>query len=191
MERKKQEFVVKESNFSARVKKRWRFPRGKHSKVRQMHKGRPVLPSLGFGSPRATRGIDAKSGLFPVTVLSKTHLLALDSAKEGAVLGRTVGGRKKLELIALAAEKKITILGIGAEKLTTKVQTALEARKKAKTERNAKKAKKSAKKEEKKEKKEKKSESKKSEKGLDETLKSEEEQKEQKKIAEKTLTKRQ
>ncbi len=188
MERKKQEFVVKESKFSARVKKRWRFPRGKHSKVRQMHKGRPVLPSLGFGSPRATKGIDTKSGLFPVTVLNKSQLLALDVAKEGAVLGRTVGGRKKLELLALAAEKKITILGVGAEKLTTKVQTALEARKKAKTERKAKKAKKSAKKEEKKEKK---SESKKDEKGIDETVKSEEEQKEQKKIVEKTLTKRQ
>ena len=36
-QKKRMNFVVKESNFSARVKSRWRFPRGKHSKVRQMH----------------------------------------------------------------------------------------------------------------------------------------------------------
>ena len=188
MERKKQNFVVKESNFSARVKKRWRFPRGKHSKVRQMHKGRPVLPSLGFGSPRATRGIDTRLGLLPVTVFSRTQLLAIDPTKEGVVLGRTVGGRKKLDLLALASEMKITVLD--AEKLTTKIKTNLESRKKAKVERNSKKATKSAKKEEKKE--EKKSESKKEDKkGLDEAISSEEEQKEQKKMKEKILTKRQ
>ena len=62
-------FVEKESNFSARVKSRWRLPRGKHSKVRQMHKGRPALPGPGYGSQESKKGLHP-SGLKIVAVSS-------------------------------------------------------------------------------------------------------------------------
>ena len=62
MRKRNPPFVVKESNNQARVKSRWRFPRGRHSQVRQMHKGKPGMPNPGYGVPKAVRGLHS-SGL--------------------------------------------------------------------------------------------------------------------------------
>ncbi len=178
--RAKPTFVVKESKFSARVKKRWRFPRGKHSKVRQMHKGRPVLPSTGFGSPRAVRGLHA-SGLREVLVKNEAELLSLDASKDGAVISGRVGMKKKLALLKLAEEKKITILYADAAGLAKSLTARFDARKAAK------KAKKAAK--NKKEEQQKKVAEKKKAEAKEKTA--EEKKKEEKKLAEKTITKKQ
>lgn len=108
--KKKPNFVVKESHFSARVKSRWRFPRGMHSKVRQMHVGRPALPNRGYGSPRMVRGLHA-NGLEMIKVSNSPQLLELDSQRQGAVIAK-VGSKKKLELLTVAKEKNITVLNI-------------------------------------------------------------------------------
>lgn len=138
----KPRFVVKESKFSARVKSRWRFPRGKHSKVRQMHKGRPALPSTGFGSPKEVRGLHS-SGLEMVVVHNRKDLESLDAQKQGAVISGKVGKKKKMELLALAAEKKITVLNVkDLSKEIEKIKGSFEERKKLKKERLSKASKK-------------------------------------------------
>jgi len=109
--RRKPYFVVKESHHGGRVRVRWRFPQGIHSQVRQMHKGKPAMPTTGYRSPRAVRGLHS-SGLRPVVVHTSTQLLSLNPAQEGAVLGATVGQRKRLELLQQAAENKIRILNV-------------------------------------------------------------------------------
>lgn len=107
----KYDFVVKESKFSARVKSRWRFPRGKHSKVRQMHRGRPVLPSPGFGSPKEVKGLHS-SGLKFNVVNCKTDLNGLNNKEDGIVIGSNVGKRKKLELIKHVLDNGFKIINI-------------------------------------------------------------------------------
>ena len=65
--RKKPVFIVRESKFGGRVQKRWRYPRGGHSAVRMEFKGRLPLVTIGYGSPRAVRGLHS-SGLERVVV---------------------------------------------------------------------------------------------------------------------------
>ena len=187
-------FVVKESHFVAGVKKRWRFPRGKHSKVRQEHKGRPALVTTGYGSPKAVRGLHS-SGLETVLVHNTTELLSLDPVSQGAVLASGLGGKKKLAMLTLANEKKIPVLNVkdsevAAEEIKTKFTARVKARQEklqVKTKKQEEKAKKAEAEKKKKEEKEKEHTHNKDE----VVAKQEAEQKEQQEIVKKTITKRQ
>ncbi len=124
----KPRFVVKATNFSARVKERWRFPHGRHSAIRQKDRGKPVLVSIGYRSPREVRGLHA-SGLERVMVHSESHLMTVDPKTQGAVIGSGVGEKKKLALLKIAAEKKIRVLNVkDSNVLSTKIMTAFDAR---------------------------------------------------------------
>ena len=107
----KPEFVVKESNFNAGVKVRWRFPRGRHSKVRQMHCGRPAMPNPGYGAPAEVRGLH-QSGLEMVVVRNVQELQLVNQKTQGAIVAASVGNKKKLSLLELAQQKKITLLNV-------------------------------------------------------------------------------
>lgn len=137
-------FVVKEYHKSARVKKRWRAQRGIHSGHRQMHRGKPAQPTPGFGVPRAVRGLHS-SGLQPVVVHSLSQLDALDPQIQGIIIGATVGTRKRLQLLEMAANKKITLLLIAdAHKARDALTSAFSARVKAKKDKLSAKSKKEA-----------------------------------------------
>jgi large subunit ribosomal protein L32e len=140
--KKKYTFIVKESKFSSGVKKRWRFPRGKHSQVRQMHKGKPAMPKPGYGSPASVRGLD-KNGLRRVKVSCLHDLEGLDSTKDGAVLSRTLGNRKSIAVMQKAQEQKIRVLNVADIQIKIKsINDALQARKKKRLEHKNKKTKK-------------------------------------------------
>lgn len=109
--RHKPVFVVKESKTRARVEERWRFPGGKHSGVRQKHRGKVPLPSPGYGSPKLVYGLHP-SGLKPVLIHTAKALLVLNPTNEGAVVSSTLGAKKKLEVLRLAQEKNIRLLNV-------------------------------------------------------------------------------
>ena len=67
----------------ARYKKlgtKWRRPRGKTSKMRRYEAGKPAMPSIGYRTPRATRGLHP-SGYKDVLVNNmkelEAHLLVI------------------------------------------------------------------------------------------------------------------
>ena len=131
---KKPDFVVKESNFSPRVKVRWRFPRGRHSKVRQMHCGRPAMPNPGYGAPAEVRGLH-QSGLEMVVVRNAQELQVLNPKIQGAIIAASVGNKKKISLLEIAQQKKITLLNVkdasaAAKKLVSDFEQRKEWRKK-------------------------------------------------------------
>ncbi len=102
-------FIVKAANYLKKVKRRWRLPRGLHSGTRQYHRGKPAMPTPGFGSPKAVFGLH-RSGVKPVVVRTEKELLAIDVKTEAAVLMSTLGGRSRVRLLTLATEKKIPVL---------------------------------------------------------------------------------
>lgn len=116
---KKPAFVVKESNFSPRVKVRWRYPRGRHSKVRQMHCGRPAMPNPGYGAPVEVRGLH-KSGLQMIIVRNAQELQSLNPKTDGAIIAASVGVKKRLSLLEMAQQKKITLLNFKDASVTAK-----------------------------------------------------------------------
>lgn len=140
--RRKPAFVVKESHFLGRVKKRWRLPRGLHSAPRQRYRGRAAQPHPGYGSPKEVRGL-SREGLLPVVVHTEKDLLALKAGTHGAVVARDVGSRKKLSLLALAQEKKIKVLLVkDVTALATKIKDAVTQRQKDRRDKKQEKSKK-------------------------------------------------
>lgn len=188
-------FVVKESFHVARIAARWRFPRGVHSGVRQMHKGKPALPNPGYGSPKIVYGL-TKKGFKPILVHTLEKLHSLNPQYDGAIIAATVGMRKKLQLLREAQKKNITILNISnSDKKIDALTTDFETRRKLRKEKLVSKDKKEEEKKKKAEEKKKKDEEqKKKEKSLSEkekVKKEEEEHKKEQELAEKTLIKRQ
>src|SRR3989338_7239375 len=78
-------FVVKESHNKRKITSRWRYAGGRHSGVRQEHRGKQPLVRIGYGSPREVRGLH-HSGLKPVLVKNTRDLLLIKSQEEGAII---------------------------------------------------------------------------------------------------------
>lgn len=177
---KKPEFIRQESQRRKTLGRKWRKPKGIHSKMRRKFKGRRKSPSTGYSSPKEIRGFDF-SGLKPIYVNSMKDLEKVDAKEEGIILSSRVGLRKKIEIIKKAAEKKIKILNIkNTEEFLKKAD---EQRKKEKEKREEK----TKEKEKKKKEKEKKVAEKKKEK-LSEKLTEEEKKEKDKKEQDKLLT---
>ena len=181
---KKPTFVVKESKFVSRVKRRWRFPRGKHSKVRQMHRGRPALPQVGYGSSKSVRGF--VGGMKSVLISNVKEMEKINSEKEGIIISSNVSNKKKLDLLNLAIKNDIKVLNVKEPKvLIEKINKGLEERKKTRKLREENKTKKQKEKEKQAEEKKKKESEEKESSGK------KEEEKKKKESIEKTITKKQ
>lgn len=114
MKRKKPEFIRKDSYKISRLgrrrkkKRKWRRPRGKHSKVREKRKSYPKQPSIGYGAPREEK-IKKQFKLIH-------NVEELESCKENeAVVIAHVGKKKRKEIIEKAKEKGIKILNLKKE----------------------------------------------------------------------------
>jgi large subunit ribosomal protein L32e len=130
----KPHFVERESKLYARIKSRWRLPRGTSSPIRRRWRGEPAMVTIGHRSPREVRGLHS-SGLEKVVVNNAAELLKVNPSKQGAVIASTVGNRKRAELLKLAHEKKIRVLNIrDTDKKIKQIDEALSLRKKSKQE---------------------------------------------------------
>jgi large subunit ribosomal protein L32e len=81
----------------------WRKPRGLHNKQRRQKKAKGAMPTPGYGSPAAVRGMHP-SGFFEVRIFTPTELDGIDPAVYAVRIGATVGGRKR----AIIQEKAIS-----------------------------------------------------------------------------------
>jgi large subunit ribosomal protein L32e len=86
----------------------WRRPRGLHNKQRRQKKAKGALPTPGYGSPVAVRGMHP-SGYYEVRVFSPDELDGMDPAVSAVRIGGTVGGRKRaiIQEKAIAAGLKV------------------------------------------------------------------------------------
>ncbi len=87
----------------------WRKPRGVHSKMRKNLKSRPPNVSIGFGSPRAARGLHP-SGFREVLVHNLKDMEGIDPDKEAIRIAHGVGMRKRIDIESKAEEKGIRVL---------------------------------------------------------------------------------
>ncbi len=108
---RKPAFVVKESHFKAGVKESWRRPRGKHSPVRQCHKGRLRMPNPGYGAPKEVHGF-TRDGRKPVSVQRIKDLEQVNINTDAVVIGSNVGLRKRLLLLKACNEANLVVVGV-------------------------------------------------------------------------------
>lgn len=110
--RKKPKFRRQESWRYKRVGDTWRKPHGIDSKMRKKVKGWPVSPTTGYRSPKKTRDLHP-SGFVETRVQTVEDLMGIDPELQAIRIARTVGGRKRVEILALAEEKGIHVLNPG------------------------------------------------------------------------------
>jgi len=106
---KKPKFRRQESWRYKRVGDTWRRPHGIDSKMRKKVKGWPASPTTGYRSPKKTRGLHP-SGFVETRVHSVEDLVGIDPELQAIRIARTVGGRKRVGILALAEEKGIHVL---------------------------------------------------------------------------------
>lgn len=108
-EHKKPKFRRQESWRYKRVTDRWRKPHGIDSKMRKKVKGWPASPTTGYRSAKKTRGLHP-SGFVETRVHAVEDLGGIDPELQAIRIARTVGDRKRVEIMALAEEKGIHVL---------------------------------------------------------------------------------
>lgn len=104
--RKTPRFKRQEHWAQAMLKDTWRKPKGKQSKMRKHERGRGRMPSPGYGSPSAVKGLD-RHGFREVHVFNPSELGSLNRERDSAIIASTVGRKKRLEIL-----KKAESLGI-------------------------------------------------------------------------------
>lgn len=98
-----------------RLGEKWRKPRGGNSKMRVSRSGRPPLVSIGYRSPKATRGVHP-SGLTEVLVNNPRDLEGIDGRRQAVRIASGVGKRKREQIIARTKELNLKVLNAGVEK---------------------------------------------------------------------------
>lgn len=119
-------FIRQESWRYNRLAENWRKPKGKDNKMRKQKSGMPAIVKVGYRGPRAARGLHP-SGYTDNIVHNTAELARLEPKKDAARIGRTVGKKKRIEIINKAVELGIKVLNTG--KLMPKKQEEKEKEK--------------------------------------------------------------
>lgn len=132
MRKRKPVFIRHDANKKKRLAKLYRRPKGIQSKMRLNKRGYRRAISKGFKAPRAARALH-HTGLSIAAVYGVRDLSSL-KADTGVMIGRTVGKRNKLAIIAAAQQKGLTILNVKDPSSFQKaVQEELASKRKAKS----------------------------------------------------------
>ncbi len=127
----KKKFLRQNAKNLKRVKKKWRKPRGIHSKLRIHKKSRGNVPTPGYGSPKATRGLHP-SGLNEVLIFNIQDLDAINPKTHSCRVGSTVGRKKRVGILKKAKEMNIKVLNPQRAEEKKKEEPKKEAKEKPK-----------------------------------------------------------
>jgi len=115
MKRKKPEFVrIDQWRYKRIEDSGWRNQRTLDNKIRRKWKGWPKPVEVGYRKPAAVRGLHP-SGFVEVLVHRPEDLAGLDPKVHAIRIGRTVGLRKRLEIVKKARELGFYVLNPGKE----------------------------------------------------------------------------
>lgn len=109
---KRPKFIRQESWRYDRLAENWRKPKGKDNKMRKQKSGVPELVKVGYRGPRDARNLHP-SGYTDNVIYNPAGLTDLDPKKDAIRLARTVGMRKRKEIIEQAAKKGFKVLNAG------------------------------------------------------------------------------
>ena len=108
---RKPEFIRQDYHKKPGLKRKWRKPKGLHSKLRLNKRGKFKKVSKGYRSPREVRGLH-KTGLEERRVDNIKQLDVLDNKKQGAIISSTVGRKTRIAILKRAKELGFKVLNI-------------------------------------------------------------------------------
>lgn len=126
---KKPDFIRQDNPKRMKLNDKWRKPKGIHSKIKHKFKGRRKMPSPGYKSPKKVKGLH-ESGLKIINVSSVSGLLNLKKTIEGAVIPKSIGMKKRLDILKKAKELEINILNLNADEHIKKIEEFINSKKK-------------------------------------------------------------
>ncbi len=109
---KKRKFIRPYSWEWKKLDESWRKPRGKDNKVRLQLKYRPPIVKVGYRTPKKIRYLHP-SGKEEILVYKVEDLYNVDPLNQVVRIARTVGIRKRLEIIRFAEKFGIRVLNTG------------------------------------------------------------------------------
>ncbi len=135
---RKPSFRRQDSHKKKKLGMMWRKARGLHSNVRLNVRGFVKGPSHGYGSPRAVK-FRNRFGYREVIVQNLSDLVGLDKDAVQIKIARTVGKRKKVQLIEKAKTLGLTISNVkDADSFAQRVKDEIKQRKEKKSARSKK-----------------------------------------------------
>ncbi|MEM4245402.1 MAG: 50S ribosomal protein L32e, partial [Candidatus Nanoarchaeia archaeon] len=109
LKKKKPRFLRQDAHRVKKLEKKWRAPKGRHSKMRFKLRSYRKQPSIGYSSPRKVRGLDSKGRV----ELIIENVKQLEKVKnEVVVIGATVGTKKKIEILKKIKEKNLQVKNV-------------------------------------------------------------------------------
>jgi large subunit ribosomal protein L32e len=97
-----------------KIKPRWRRPRGIDNKMRTNEKGWPKVANIGWGGPATVRGLHP-TGKEEVLINNVNDLKTINNDTQVARISRTVGGKKRTQILEEAEKLGVKILNTGAK----------------------------------------------------------------------------
>jgi large subunit ribosomal protein L32e len=107
--RNRPRFVRRGVHDKKKLSASWRMPKGAHNKMRRQLKAKGSLPTPGYGSPAAVRGLHP-SGFRDVLIYNVASLTRLNPETEAIRIGGTVGRRARMKIQAAALEQGLKVL---------------------------------------------------------------------------------
>ncbi len=127
---KKPLFIRQDTHKRKRLDLKWRKPKGIHSKIRHHFKGRRKMPSPGYGSPRKVKGMHA-SGLKIMNVVSAEGFKEIKKEKEGIIIPKSIGFKKRLQILKRAKDLGISVLNHNIDDQIKKIEEFINSKRKA------------------------------------------------------------
>ena len=129
---RKPNFIRQDSHKQKKLGRKWRRPKGLHSKVRLKLKGRAKKVSKGYRSPKKVRHIH-KSGLQQCIIRTMRDVEGLDAKKNCLVISSSLGNKKKIVILKKAKDLGFNILNVNnPDDYIKKVEDKIRSRKEKK-----------------------------------------------------------
>lgn len=129
IKQRKPVFMRQDTHKRKKLPLRWKKPKGIHSKIRHKFKGRGKMPGPGYKSPVKTKGLH-HGGLMPIIVSQIKDLQKIDAKVEGVIISKTVGNKKKYEILKKAKDLKLQVLNINMDEHIKKIEDFVASKKK-------------------------------------------------------------
>lgn len=133
---RKPNFIRQDSHKQKKLGRKWRRPKGLHSKVRLKLKSRAKKVSKGYRSPKKVRHLH-KSGLQRCIIRTMRDMEGLDAKKNCLIISSSLGDKKKIAILKKAKDSGFNILNVNnPDDYIKKVEDKIRLRKERKKEKD-------------------------------------------------------
>ena len=133
LKERKPEFIRQDNPKRMKLSYKWRKPKGIHSKIRHHFKGRRKMPSPGYKSPAAVKGLHS-TGMEMIRVFSSDEVSKINKSKQGIIVARAAGKKRKLEILKKAKELGVQVLNFNLDERISKIENFMKSKSQKKTE---------------------------------------------------------